>query len=83
MLKFSTEYIGVFAFLIVGLALGLVLILLPQFLGGDRTQDPDKLTAYECGFDPFDDCRAEFSIHFYLLAILFIIFDLEVVLLLP
>ncbi|MEL6607089.1 MAG: NADH-quinone oxidoreductase subunit A [Bacteroidota bacterium] len=41
------------------------------------------MSAYECGFDPFSDCRAEFNVHFYLIGILFIVFDLEVVLLFP
>ena len=45
--------------------------------------DPEKLSAYECGFDPFDDARGRFDIRFYLVAILFIIFDLEVSYLFP
>jgi NADH:ubiquinone oxidoreductase subunit 3 (subunit A) len=45
--------------------------------------DKEKLSAYECGFDPFDDARMKFEIHFYLIAILFLIFDLEIALIFP
>lgn len=58
-------------------------MLLTFLFSQTRSLDSEKLSPYECGFDPFDDCRTEFSVHFYLLGILFIVFDLEVVLLLP
>jgi NADH:ubiquinone oxidoreductase subunit 3 (subunit A) len=65
------------------MALGLVLMALSLMLSRSQTLDVEKLSAYECGFDPFGDCRAEFNIHFYLIGILFIVFDLEVILLFP
>lgn len=58
-------------------ALGASLIL------GVKNPDPEKLSAYECGFDAFDDARSKFDVRFYLVAILFIIFDLEVAFLFP
>src|SRR5258708_16875305 len=68
----------------VGLALviGLVLLIAP-FLVAYRQPDPEKLSAYECGFKAFDDARMKFDVRFYLVAILFIIFDLEVSFLFP
>jgi len=48
-----------------------------------KTKDIEKISAYECGFDPFEDARIKFEIHFYLIAILFIIFDLEIAFLFP
>ena len=49
-----------------------------NFLAAPSNPDPEKLSAYECGFEPFDDSRMEFDVRFYLVAILFIIFDLEI-----
>ena len=70
-------YIGI-AFVLSSLILGL------SFLFGRVQQtDVEKLSAYECGFDPFDDARSRFDIRFYLVAILFLIFDLEVSFLFP
>ena len=83
MQNYLSEYLGAFFFLCMGVALGALLLFLSAFLSQGRTLDAEKLSAYECGFDPFEDCRAEFGVHFYLLGILFVIFDLEVVLLLP
>lgn len=60
-----------------------VLILGLSFVFSTQKADPEKSSAYECGFDPFDDARARFDIRFYLVAILFIIFDLEVTFLFP
>jgi NADH:ubiquinone oxidoreductase subunit 3 (subunit A) len=54
-----------------------------SFVFSTQKADPEKLSAYECGFDPFDDARGRFDIRFYLVAILFIIFDLEVSYLFP
>jgi NADH:ubiquinone oxidoreductase subunit 3 (subunit A) len=59
------------------------LVLSLSFAFSTQKADPEKGSAYECGFDPFDDARARFDIRFYLVAILFIIFDLEVTFLLP
>ena len=54
-----------------------------NFLASPSNPDPEKLSAYECGFEPFDDSRMEFDVRFYLVAILFIIFDLEIAFLFP
>lgn len=83
MQNYLSEYFGALLFLFMGVALGALLLVLSLFLSQGRTMDAEKLSAYECGFDPFEDCRAEFGVHFYLLGILFVVFDLEVVLLLP
>jgi len=65
-------------------ALGLTLILfLASYFFIPRLEDNEKLSPYECGFDPFEDTRTTFDVKFYLVAILFIIFDLEIVLLFP
>nr|YP_009647092.1 NADH dehydrogenase subunit 3 [Chloroparvula japonica]QBX98771.1 NADH dehydrogenase subunit 3 [Chloroparvula japonica] len=67
-----------------GISLGLSLLLIGlSFVFAVQKPDPEKISAYECGFDPFDDARGRFDIRFYLVAILFIIFDLEVMFLFP
>jgi NADH-quinone oxidoreductase subunit A len=66
----------------VALAVGLALIAAP-FLIAYKSPDPEKLSAYECGFNAFDDARMKFDVRFYLVSILFIIFDLEVAFLFP
>ena len=71
------EYIGVFIYFIIALALACIISGL-SFVFAVRKADPEKISAYECGFDPFDDARSRFDIQFYLVSILFIIFDLEV-----
>jgi NADH:ubiquinone oxidoreductase subunit 3 (subunit A) len=76
------EYTGIFIYFIFALALS-VLILGLSFTFATRKADPEKISPYECGFDPFDDARSRFDIQFYLVAILFIIFDLEVTFLFP
>lgn len=76
------EYVAVFIYFIIALALA-TLILSLSFVFATRKADPEKISAYECGFDPFDDARSRFDIQFYLVAILFIIFDLEVTFLFP
>ncbi len=76
------EYLPVLIFLVVGGGFGLLLIVL-GFLFGRRRPDPDKLAPYECGFEPFEDSRMKFDVRYYLVAILFIIFDLEIAFLFP
>jgi len=76
------SYLPVAIFIGVALAIGLALML-SAFVIAIRRPDPEKLSAYECGFDAFDDARMHFDIRFYLVAILFIIFDLEVAFLFP
>lgn len=76
------EYLPVLLFLIVATGLALVLTVFP-FILAPNNPDPEKLSPYECGFEVFDDARSRFDVRFYLVAILFIIFDLEVAFLFP
>jgi NADH-quinone oxidoreductase subunit A len=76
------EYFPVLVFLGVALGIGLVLLAL-GFLIGRGSKDAEKLSPYECGFDAFDDTRTKFDVRYYLVAILFIIFDLEIAFLFP
>ena len=76
------DYLPLVIFIGVSMALGLALLIAP-FLVAYKSPDPEKLSAYECGFNAFDDARMKFDVRFYLVAILFIIFDLEVTFLFP
>ena len=76
------EYLPILIFLGMAVALGLVLILAAVIIAV-RNPDPEKVSAYECGFNAFDDARMKFDVRFYLVSILFIIFDLEVAFLFP
>ena len=76
------EYLPVLVLLAIAIALGLVLILAAVVLAV-RNPDPEKVSAYECGFNAFDDARMKFDVRFYLVSILFIIFDLEIAMLFP
>jgi|SRR5690349_17573229 len=76
------EYIPILIFLGVATGLGLLLMGL-GFLFGPRKPDPEKLSAYECGFEAFEDSRMKFDVRYYLVAILFIVFDLEIAFLFP
>ena len=76
------QYLPIMIFLGVAVGLGLVL-LLSALVIAVRNPDPEKVSAYECGFNAFDDARMKFDVRFYLVAILFIIFDLEVAFLFP
>ena len=75
-------YLPLVVFIAVAAGIGLAL-LLSAFLLAYKQPDPEKLSAYECGFNAFDDARMKFDVRFYLVAILFIIFDLEVSFLFP
>ena len=75
-------YLPVVIFMAVALGIGLALMVAPILIA-IRNPDPEKLSAYECGFDAFDDARMKFDVRFYLVSILFIIFDLEVAFLFP
>ena len=79
---FLKDYLSIILFLIIALGLSFGFILLNLILSPNKP-DPEKLSAYECGFEPFNDSRMEFDIRFYLVAILFIIFDLEIAFLFP
>ena len=76
------NYLAVVIFIGVALAIAMVLTIAP-FLVAMRNPDPEKVSAYECGFNAFDDARMQFDVRFYLVSILFIIFDLEVAFLFP
>ena len=76
------NYLPVLIFIIVGLGLGAVMILAGAVLGPHRP-DSEKLSPYECGFEAFEDSRMKFDVRYYLVAILFIIFDLEIAFLFP
>ena len=69
------NYLPVLVFMGVGLAVAVVMVAL-GFVLGTRRPDPEKLSPYECGFEAFEDSRMKFDVRFYLVAILFIIFDL-------
>jgi NADH-quinone oxidoreductase subunit A len=76
------NYLPILIFLSVALALGLLMLSL-GFLFGRGRKTKAKLSPYECGFDPFEDARIPFDVRYYLVAILFIIFDLEIAFLFP
>lgn len=76
------EYFPVLLFLIVAAIVGVALIVI-GFVLGPRKPDPTKAAAYECGFSAFEDSRMRFDVRYYLLAILFIIFDLEIAFVYP
>lgn len=76
------EYLPILIFLALAVGLGIVLILAAVVLAV-RAPDPEKVSAYECGFNAFDDARMKFDVRFYLVSILFIIFDLEVAFMFP
>ena len=76
------NYLPILVFLAVAAAIGGVLIVL-GFLLGPRRPDPDKLSPFECGFEAFEDSRMKFDVRYYLVAILFILFDLEIAFLFP
>ena len=77
-----TEYLPILIFLGVAIELA-ALVLAASFVVGPKRPDPEKLSPYECGFDAFDDARRKFDVRFYLVSLLFIIFDLEVAFLFP
>ena len=79
---FLKDYFSIVLFLVIAIILSCGFILL-NFALSPKNPDPEKLSPYECGFEPFNDSRMEFDIRFYLVAILFIIFDLEIAFLFP
>ena len=79
---FLLEYLSIAIFLFIALALSIGFMAV-NFAFSPKNPDPEKLSAYECGFEAFDSARSEFDVRFYLVAILFIIFDLEIAFLFP
>ena len=80
--EFLKDYLAVAIFLFISLGLSILFIII-NFTFSPKNPDPEKLSTYECGFEPFEDSRMEFDVRFYLVAILFIIFDLEIAFLFP
>ena len=76
------NYFPIMLFVIIGLLVGVGPMLI-GFLLGPRRSDPEKLSPYECGFEAFEDARMKFDVRYYLVAILFILFDLEIAFLFP
>ena len=82
LIDFLKDYLSIIIFFFVALGLSAGFIIL-NFLFSPKNPDPEKFSAYECGFEAFGDSRMEFDVRFYLVAILFIIFDLEIAFLFP
>ena len=80
--EFIKDYLSIIVFLFLSFGLSCAFIAV-NFILSPKNPDPEKLSAYECGFEPFQDSRMEFDVRFYLVAILFIIFDLEIAFLFP
>lgn len=80
--EYLHEYLPIIIFLGIALGLSVVMVAIP-FVIALRKPDSEKLSAYECGFEAFGDARGKFEVRFYLVAILFIIFDLEIAFLFP
>ena len=81
-----TQYLPILLFLAIALGLSTAFVVLPMGvarLTGAHKPDPEKLTEYECGFPAFEEARSQFDVRFYLVAILFIVFDLEAAFLFP
>ena len=76
------EYFPILLFILVALVIGVAPVVLGSVLGPHRP-DPEKLSPYECGFEAFEDARMKFDVRYYLIAILFILFDLEIAFLFP
>ena len=79
---FLSEYLSIIIFVFISLSLSIGFVFI-NFLFSPKNPDPEKLSAYECGFEAFSDSRIQFDVRFYLVAILFIIFDLEIAFLFP
>jgi NADH-quinone oxidoreductase subunit A len=77
-----SEYLPILVFLAIAIGLAAAMVI-ASFVVGTQRPDSEKLSSYECGFEAFDDSRGQFDVRFYLVAILFIIFDLEVAFLFP
>ncbi|WP_018411440.1 NADH-quinone oxidoreductase subunit A [Methyloversatilis thermotolerans] len=76
------EYFPILLFILIGVGFGFVPMIAGKLVGPSRP-DPEKLSPYECGFEAFEDARMKFDVRYYLVAILFILFDLEIAFLFP
>ena len=79
---FRSEYLPIFIYLIIAIVLSVVIVSL-SYLLSVQNPETEKLSTYECGFEPYEDARHTFDVKFYLVAILFIVFDIETMFLLP
>ena len=79
---YNLDYIFILIFIVIGAGMAIAMYLLSKILS-PSSPDTEKLSAYECGFEAFDDARSKFDVKFYLVSILFIIFDLEIAFLFP
>lgn len=82
LLEYLTRYFPILLFIFVALAFGVVTLLL-SYLVQPKYPEPEKLTTYECGSEPFSDARMPFPVRYYIFAMLFVIFDIEVIFLYP
>ena len=82
LLEYLTKYFPILLFIFVALAFGVVTLLL-SYLVQPKYPEPEKLSAYECGSEPFSDARMPFPVRYYIFAMLFVIFDIEVIFLYP
>ena len=80
--EFLMDYLPILVFFVIASVVSIAMVL-ASFLAGRQKPDAEKLSAYECGFEAFDDTRGRFDVRFYLVCLLFIIFDLEVAFLFP
>nr|WP_038248770.1 NADH-quinone oxidoreductase subunit A [Ghiorsea bivora] len=78
----ASNYVPIFIFILIALGMGIMPLMLTMVVAEQRP-DAEKLSAYECGFEAFEDARMHFDVRFYLVAILFVIFDLETAFLFP
>ena len=76
------QYFPILVFILFGIGIGVLLLVIGLLVGPNRP-DPEKLSPYECGFEAFEDARMKFDVRYYLVAILFILFDLEIAFLCP
>ncbi|MBL8076139.1 MAG: NADH-quinone oxidoreductase subunit A [Nitrospira sp.] len=82
LVEYLTKYFPIFLFIFMGLALGMLTLLVSYFVQ-PRYPEPEKLSTYECGSEPFSDARMPFPVRYYIFAMLFVIFDIEVIFLYP
>ena len=82
LLMYNLDYIFILIFIVIGAGMAIAMYLLSKILS-PSSPDTEKLSAYECGFEAFDDARSKFDVKFYLVSILFILFDLEIAFLFP
>jgi len=76
------EYFNLIIIIIIGVIVGVILVIIP-LLGIERKKDERKLGAYECGFEPYSSGRIKFEVSYYIVAILFLLFDIEIMFILP